>query len=370
MSRKPAPTPSPDAGTTPVAGRMRRRRHGGYTIHDVAARAGVSSITVSRYFNQPDKVSPALRERIAQAVSQTGYVPSQVAGRLASGSSRVVGAVMQNFASATFADTVQGMTDVLDDSGLQLLLANTNYVRTREERAIRSLVGWHPSALILTRHDHAPAAEALLRRLSIPIVETWDLGEKRPFHQVGFSHEAVGAELAQHFVDQGARRIRFVQASVPEDFRARQRSLGYGRVMREQGLMPDVVAAEVREPFQAGAAVIGRFAAEPVSTRPQAIVFANDDMAAGAILHAAALGLQLPRDCAIAGFGDAAMAAHLHPALTTMRPDRYAIGRIAAELLLELLAGGPADAAAAEPRCIVVPCRMVARDSGRVMAVR
>lgn len=362
MARQLPPTPAREA----PAVRMRRRTHGGLTIHDVAALAGVSSITVSRYFNAPDKVSQALRERIAQAVKQTGYVPSQVAGRLASGRSRVVGAVMQNFSSATFADTVQGMTDVLDDSGLQLLLANTNYVRAREERVIRSLVGWHPSALILTRHDHAPAAEALLRGLRIPIVETWDLGERRPFHQVGFSHEAVGAELARHFIAQGAQRIRFVQSSLPEDFRARQRALGYSRLMRQHALVPDVAATQVREPFQAGADTIARFAEEPASTRPQAIVFANDDMAAGAILHAPAAGLQLPRDCAIAGFGDAPLAAHLYPALTTVRPGRYAIGRIAAELLLELLCAPPHEAASVEPRCIVVPCELIVRDSGQV----
>jgi LacI family gluconate utilization system Gnt-I transcriptional repressor len=367
MARKPRPIHFPPAAEPVAPARMQRRKLGGHTIHDVAALAGVSSITVSRFFNQPEKVSPSLRERITQAVQQTGYVPSQVAGRLASGRGRVVGAVMQNFASATFADTVQGMSDVLDDAGLQLLLANTNYVRAREEKAIRSLVGWHPSALILTRPDHSPVAEALLRRLQIPIVETWDLGHRRPFHQVGFSHEAVGAELALHFITQGARRIRFAQARVPEDFRARQRALGYTRAMREHGLVPDVAVSESREPFEAGAAVMAAFAAEPASTRPQAIVFTNDDMAAGAILHAPRLGLQLPRDCAMTGFGDAPLAAHLHPTLTSMRPDRHAIGRMAAQLLVELLAAGE-DAEPAAPRRIVVPCTMVLRDSGRIVA--
>lgn len=363
----PAAEAVPSAAAPSAPPRMPRRKLGGHTIHDVAALAGVSSITVSRYFNQPDKVSPSLRERIAQAVQQTGYVPSQVAGRLASGRSRVVGAVMQNFSSATFADTVQGMTDVLDDAGLQLLLANTNYERAREERAIRSLVGWHPSALILTRPDHSPAAEAMLRGLQIPIVETWDLGDARPFHQVGFSHESVGAELALHFIAQGARRIRFAQASAPEDFRARQRARGFGRAMREHGLVPDVVVSASREPFQAGADSMAAFAAEPVATRPQAIVFATDDMAAGAVLHAARLGLQLPRDCAVAGYGDAPLAAHLQPALTSMRPDRHAIGRIAAQLLVDLFAAGP-DAQGAAPQRIVVPCTMVLRESGRCMA--
>lgn len=360
------PQPEPAAGDAPAETRARtpRRKLGGHTIHDVAALAGVSSITVSRYFNTPDKVSAPLRERITQAVDKTGYVPSQMAGRLAAGRSRVVGAVMQNFASATFADTVQGMTDLLDDSGLQLLLANTNYGQPLEERAIRSFVGWRPSALILTRHDHNPATEALLLRLDIPIVETWDLADKRPFHQVGFSHDAMGVELALHFVTQGARRIRFVLSALPQDFRSRQRANGYSRTMRQHGLKPDVVSSGKREAFAAGAEIMEQFAQEPVATRPQAMVFANDEMAAGAILQAPTCAVILPRDCGICGFGDAPLAAHLHPSLTTMRPDRYAIGNIAAEMVLELIDAG-LDAQQAEPRRVVVPCRLIERESAR-----
>jgi LacI family gluconate utilization system Gnt-I transcriptional repressor len=361
------------AGVKAIAGqaqsplRASRRKHGSHTIHDVAALAGVSSITVSRFFNTPDKVSAKLRERIALAVSETGYIPSQVAGRLASGHSRVVAAVMQNFASATFADTVQGMTDVLDAADLQLLLANTNYSRSLEQRAILSLVGWHPSALILTRHDHSPETETLLRRLDIPIVETWDMGEKRPFHQVGFSHEGVGAELAGYFIAQGARRIRFAQSVQPEDFRARQRASGYTRAMRSRGLRVDLFQSASRESFAAGADVMARFAREPVATRPQAIVFANDAMAAGAVLHAPSCALVLPRDCAVCGFGDAPLAAHLHPGLTTMRPDRYAIGRIAAGLLLELIAQ-TAQENKLPPRTVTVSCELIERESGRLVA--
>jgi LacI family gluconate utilization system Gnt-I transcriptional repressor len=271
---------------------------------------------------------------------------------------------MQNMANATFADTVQGMADVLGDSGLQLLLANTNYSRALEQRAIRSFVGWHPSALILTRHDHGEETEALLRRLDIPIVETWDLGQGRPFHQVGFSHVQVGFEQATYFIDQGARRIRFAISASPEDFRARQRADGYADVMRDRGLHVDVYQSTLRESFAAGAQVMAHFAGEPAATRPQAIVFANDEMAAGAILHAPACSLLLPRDCAVCGFGDAPLAAHLHPGLTTMRPDRYAIGRIAAALVLELIALG-AQEHKLPPRSVSVPCQRVERESGR-----
>lgn len=371
LTTMPPPTKKTEAARpAPVAEAQRprapRRKMGTHTIHDVAALAGVSSITVSRYFNAPDKVSAAVRERLREIVAHTGYVPSQVAGRLASGNARVVGAVMQNTASTTFADLVRGMTAGFDAAGLQLLLANTDYSQQLEERAVRALAGWHPSALIVTRDDHTPDTEALLRAVRAPVVETWGVVPGRPFHQVGFPHEQVGVELAQHFLAQGARRIRFAMRPVTQDFRAQQRAVGYAQAMHAAGLRPDIVTTtEAADEFEAGAEVMRRLAHEPKRSRPQAIVFANDSMAAGAILQAPSLGLALPRDCAVSGFGDAPIAARLHPALTSMRPAPYEIGMKAAQVVLELMAQGPAAQPAPPPQLHVVPCRLVVRDSSR-----
>lgn len=342
------------------APRTPRRKLATHTIHDVAALAGVSSITVSRYFNAPDKVSEPVRERLREIIASTGYVPSQVAGRLASAQSRVVGAVMQNTASATFADLVKGMTDGFGETGLQLLLANTDYSQALEERAIRAFVGWHPSALIVTRDDHTPDSEALLRAVRAPVVETWGVVPGRPFHQVGFPHAQVGVDLARHFIDQGARRIRFALRAATQDFRALQRSMGYASAMRDAGLAPDIVTSGSTDEFEAGAEMLQRFVHEPVRSRPQAIIFASDHMAAGAILLAPQLGIALPRQCAVAGFGDAAIAARLHPALTTVRPAPYEIGLTAARVVLDLMARPRVDE---PPQTHLVPCRLVVRQS-------
>ncbi|CAG9166716.1 LacI family DNA-binding transcriptional regulator [Cupriavidus respiraculi] len=344
--------------------RATRRKAGTHTIHDVAALAGVSSITVSRYFNSPDKVSAAVRERLREIVERIGYVPSQVAGGLASGRGRVVCAVMQNIASATFADLVKGMTDELQASGLQLLLANAQYSQTLEENAIRTFVGWHPRALILTRDDHTPAAEAMLGALDIPVVEAWGFVEDRPFHQVGFPHAETGAQLARHFLEQGATRVRFVLPHVGEDFRAGQRAQGYAGAMQAAGCKVDLATADVEDDFEAGARTIAALAATPAARRPQAIIFANDNMAAGAILHAGDCGLSLPRDCALAGFGDAPISVRLKPALTTLRPARYQIGQMAARTVLRMLSAQPEHEPT--PRRELLPCELIVRESSRL----
>ena len=271
---------------------------------------------------------------------------------------------MQNIASATFADLVKGMTDELQASGLQLLLANAQYSQELEEQAIRTFVGWHPTALILTRHDHTPAAEAMLRALNIPVIEAWGLVPGRPFHQVGFPHIETGAVLARHFLEQGATRIQFVMSQTTEDFRAKQRAQGYEDAMSSAGLKADVQIVPEDDEFEAGAVSIEALSRLPAASRPQALIFANDNIAAGAILHAPSCNLILPRDCAIAGFGDAPISARLRPALTTLRPARYQIGQHAARTVLQqLMAAQEGQNSIVEDQ---LPCDLIIRESSQL----
>jgi LacI family gluconate utilization system Gnt-I transcriptional repressor len=334
------------------------------TNRDIAKLAKVSVVTVSRYFNSPAQVSEELRERLRGIIEQTGYVPSQVAKRLASSEGGVVGAVMQNIGSPTFARVVQGITEVLERNALQLLLASSDYMQDAEARAIRTFLGWHPSALILTRGDHAPDIEALLRGTRIPVVEAWDMVDDRPFHQVGFRQQDAGALAARHFIEQGVRRARFVLPASAQDIRSTRRGEGFLQAMRSAGLEAEAVRAEDSDDFRAGEAAIAAYARESKASRPRALAFANDNMAVAAILRASSFGVQVPGDCAVAGFGDAPVAAILSPSLTTVRPDPHEIGRAAANAVLDLLRQAPGD------RTTVlrheVPCSLVVRASTRI----
>lgn len=345
-------------------GRGPRRKLGSLTIHDVAALAGVSSVTASRYFNEPGRVSEKLRGKLAAVIRDTGYVPSQVARRLASSHGGLVGAVMQNVASPTFAPLVRGMGDTLEQHGLQLLLANSDYSIASEERAIQAFLGWHPSGLILTRGDHSEASDALLAQMRIPVVEAWEVVEGRPFHQVGFSQHEVGRMLTRHFLTQGVTRIRFAMNARLDDTRAARRAEGYAQTMQAAGLTADVVCSAESDDILAGSDHASRLSAEAAATRPRAVVFSNDSMAMAALLGCARLGLAVPDGCALAGFGDAPIGAILTPALTTVRTAPDTIGSTAARTLVELL-----HAPAGQPAAIRIhhiDCELVVRDSSRI----
>lgn len=348
-----------DTSTTP----RKRRGSGRATIHDVARLAEVGSITASRYFSEPSRVGAKLSARIAAAVKQLGYVPNLVAGGLASSHGRMVGMVIPNISGPIFANTIQSFSDTLSRHGYQLLLASSYFSAKQEESAVRTFLGWKPAALVVTGRFHNRATEKLLATAGVPVVETWDYQPRRKPIQVGYSNHAVGEQAARYLYAKGYRRIAFVQNSLAGDLSAVDRSDGYAAVMREHGLEPVIYVPTVEAPFDAGKQAIEALVLAPAKKAQavEAIIFANDNLAAGALLAGGRAGLTIPAQCAIVGFGDYAFSPLLLPSLTTIRPPGREIGEIAALRILEQL--GVLPASAGDSRLNLLACELIARES-------
>ncbi|AZC99507.1 LacI family DNA-binding transcriptional regulator [Pseudomonas chlororaphis] len=338
----------------------KRRGAGRVTLNTVARQAGVSAITVSRYFNQPDSVSPERRERIARAVAELGYVPNLVAGGLASTRGKIVAMVIPNISGPIFANTIQGFSDTLSRHGYQLLLASSYFDAQQEENAVRAFLGWSPAALVLTSHFHSPGTEKMIAEADIPVIETWDYQPQREPLQIGFSHYQVGVTATRYLYDKGYRRIAFVQNSAPGDLSALERRDGYAATVSELGLAPWVFAPDAdRAPFEAGKQAMEAL----MKTRPppDAIIFANDNLAAGGSLAGQRAGLKIPEECAVLGFGDYPFAEMLLPSLSTIKPPALEIGVLAATRVLESLGVLPVEDEV--QRLNLLQCRLIERES-------
>src|SRR4051794_11641774 len=123
-------------------------------MEDVARRAGVSQMTVSRALRTPDKVAPGTRARIVAAVAELDYVPDLVAGGLATKRSRLVAVIVSTLENSIFAATVEGLTRVLRDEGYAVLFGASGYSRYTEEELIRAALGRRPDGLVLTGDLH------------------------------------------------------------------------------------------------------------------------------------------------------------------------------------------------------------------------
>lgn len=320
------------------------------TLHDVAREAGVSLITASRALGNPAVVSQVTIERVREAVVKTGYIPNLLAGGLKSKRSMTVAALVPVISVPQFLPTIRALTETLDSQGYQLILGQSGYDHSREEKLLGTMLSRRPDGLVITGLVHSQAAREQLKRLGIPIVEIWDLSDRPLDMMVGFSHLKVGSAIAGYFLGKGWRRVG---VATGDDHRAMTRADGFRAAFGR-----DVPTVIVPAP---SSLEMGRKAmAELLRRDPkiEAVYCSSDGFAQGAIIEAQVRGRRVPGDLAVCGFGNADFSAHLMPSLTTVHVDGAAIGEHAAQLIVDRCAGRPV----ARP-VIEVDFRIVERQS-------
>lgn len=306
------------------------------TLAQVAELAGVSSITASRALNAPDRVNKVTRQRILDAMDHLGYVPNLVAGSLASSRSRFIAVIVPSLANAVFIEVIKGLQATFEDAGYQILLGNTDYDVEREHQLVRTFLGWSCSALVTAGLRHTPACRRLLKECDRPVMEVMELGKGLDLN-VGLDHRAAGRCMARHLLQRGYRHIVYVGAHLADDYRAGMRYEGHCEELKAAGLESRLVELEQPGSLEEGAK--GLEQVRKVFPAAEAIHFANDDLAAGALLHARHLGLRVPEDIAIAGFNGLPLGKFITPTLTTIQSPRETMGRLAAEEVLKRLRG-------------------------------
>jgi LacI family gluconate utilization system Gnt-I transcriptional repressor len=330
----------------------RRRK----TLSDVAKRAGVSAVTVSRALRRPEMVSLDLRERIETAVRELAYVPNQLASALASSRTHRIGVIVPSLTNGVFGDYLRALHDVFLPAGFQVLVLNSSYIAGQEELAIATMLGQHPEAMIITGVDQTPQARRMLAQAAIPVVQTMEITDNPIDIAIGLSHRDAGYAATRHLIELGHRRIG--QMSAPLDARARQRREGYFAAIREAGLKPFHVAHGEPSSFVGGASLF----AELIEMAPGMTGFfaGNDNLALGALFECQRRGIRVPHDMSIVGFNDLEYSATSFPSLTTVATPRHEMARRAAEIVIEIIRG---SGRRPKIRQIDVGFRLVARES-------
>ncbi|WP_118180375.1 LacI family DNA-binding transcriptional regulator [Paraburkholderia phosphatilytica] len=342
-----------------AAARPKRTRGGpkGLRITDVAAQAGVSPITVSRVFNSPESVAPETLERVRQVVQKLGYVPNRLAGGLSSSRSRLVAAIVPTISHSLFSETIQVFSETLSRAGYEVLLALSGYSASSEESLLDTVLSRRPEGVLLTGVAHTDSLRERLANVGIPVVETWDTTHTPIDMLVGFSHYEIGAAVAEHFLERGMRRPALISAN---DMRALARRAGFRDRLAQAGI-EDVAEALVAPP---SSVAVGKRTLPELLARARdtdAVFCGSDLLAIGALGAARQLGLSVPTQLAICGFGDLEFATETTPQLTTVRVDGTRIGVNAARFLLDRLNGG--SNASDERRVLDVGFTVLPRES-------
>ena len=324
-------------------------------IFDVAAAAGVSHQTVSRFLKGDQSVRPQTRERIEEAVARLGYRPNAAARALASRRTRTIGLVTVGLPLYGPSSTTSGFNHAARAAGWDVSIAALEQTGSDEVRhAVDGLLGQDVQALVVVAPTPEVADALAGLDLPVPLVTTVPSGIPGAV-TAGIDHAAAAALAVGHLADLGHREI--VHVAGPEDWiEARERERGWREECVRRGLpVPAVLRGDWTA--EGGAAIGRRLAAEG---GPGAIFSANDQTALGLLSAFSEAGVAVPGDVSVVGFDDIPEAAFFVPPLTTVRQDFAALGQRLMHRLAALLSDDaePDDAAP-------LPAELVLRASTR-----
>jgi len=330
-----------------------RRSKGRATIADVAARAGVGAITVSRALRDPAQVSERLRASIARAVRELDYVPDLHARALASRQSSMVAVLIPAIAQNIFTDVLRGVYDGVEDSGLRIEIANTRYHPEVEERLVTELLRHRPAGVIISGTGQSAATRRMLEGAGCPVVQIMDLTRDPIQKIIGFSHFDAGWRMTGHLIEQGYRRIAFVGGTM--NGRSLGRLAGWRAALEAAGLydprlvgilgpMPEApLPGPVMDHEFANARMGRELTAGLLERFPDLdAVFCNTDvLAIGALFACMARGIRVPEAFGIAGFNDFDYMEVAEPSLSSVRTHRWRCGNEAMLAVRALRGGAP-----------------------------
>jgi len=326
------------------------------TLNDVAKAAGVSTATVSRCLNSPERVIEKTRERVMHAVESLGYTPNFAARVMAAKRSFTIGAIIPTMDNAIFARGLQEFQDQLRESGYTLLVSSSAYDPKVEHEQIRTLVARGADGLLLIGHARDAEVYAYLEKHQIPSLVAWSYDPHMHPPSVGFGNAAAMDELAQSVISVGHRRIAMISGITQGNDRAQARVEGVRKAMADNGLDANALTLiETSYEIDKGAEAFGQLMA--LSPRPTVVMCGNDVLAVGALRQAEKLGIQIPEQVSVTGFDDIELAEIVTPALTTVHVPHREMGRKAARELIAMVEGK------SEGRSLCIDTRLVNRGS-------
>lgn len=307
------------------------------TIKDVAREAGCAVATASRVLNESGPASAEMTAKVRRATEDLGFSFSGIGRALQSRRSMTVGCLVPSLANPVFAEAMHGVQERLCAAGYQPLICASGYDdAATDEEMLRALLSSRVDGLIVTMA--APGRSAGLAAADVPV----SLVFHEPLPGLVSAHvdnAAAAREVARQFIARRHRRLGFVTLRLAASDRARSRYDGFAAECRAAGL-PDPVLIEIDE---TDARHPERLTGVLHAHRGLTGVFASNDLLAIAVQAAADLaGRRVPEDLSVIGFDGIGIGRLLARPLATIETDPEAMGRRAAQILLDVMQGGAA----------------------------
>ena len=327
------------------------------TIRDVAKRAGVAPITVSRVINRSGNVSPDTSARVEKAIEELGYVPNSLARSLRLKRSQTLALVVTDISNPFWTTVVRGVEDTAQDAGFSVILCNTDESESKQEQYLDVLVQKQVDGILLVPATSDGRIVDWIHKQRTPVVILDRAIEDVPVDMVRCDSQDGAYQLVQHLLALGHRQIGVLTGSRRVST-ASERVAGYIQAMEE---------AEIQ--VHEGWIRYGTFSQDSgyemaqrileVDPRPTALLAGNNFIAVGAMRALRGAGLDVPGDMSVVSFDDLTSHLLIEPFLTVADQPAYEMGQQAAALLLARLSGKAPE----EHQEILLPIQITARSS-------
>ncbi len=306
-------------------------------IKAVAARARLSTATVSRTINSSELVRPRTAEKVRRAIQELNYYPNTQARALVSGRSRMFGLIISDIVNPFFPELVKSFEFAAIHRGYEVIVANTDYSSERMGGCVRRMIERSVDgvAIMTSEIDRHLLQELSLRQLPIVFLDVGKIKPRISNIRVDYS-KGIG-EAVEHIVALGHRRIGFISGPLTLKSARTRRSAflkcidACGVGQRQQSIV------EGNHKIDGGEFAMLQLLR--LSKRPTAVLTSNDLTAIGALRAITRIGLRVPGDISVIGFDDIELSQFTQPPLTTIRLSRDELGRKAFDALYETVEG-------------------------------
>lgn len=343
------------------------------TIKDIANIAGVSTATVSYVINGTKPVMPEKRQRVLDAIAQTGYQPNQVAKSLRTKKTNNIGVLVEDVMAFSASNIINGISERVEHSEYNILL--------NDLRMLDSLLNQYDQ--IVQQKDKINKALTLLRfgarvdaviyvgmfdrdisgiitDISKPIVIAYSTADDNHICSVTYENETISAEAMRYLIDAGHRRIGVI-TGLAHTAPAQMRMRGIEDAIKEAGLELDNTMVRNGDwERESGYSCMKDLLAQKRDDLPTAVIAMNDLMAIGAMDAIREAGLRVPQDISVMGFDNREVSDFVWPKLTTAEIDLKGIGFTAAQMAIAQIEGGES---ATQEQHVVLPSRLIIRDT-------
>ncbi|REJ07538.1 LacI family DNA-binding transcriptional regulator [Halobacillus trueperi] len=312
------------------------------TISDVAEKTGLSKATVSRVINNHPYISKEKRELVYKAMEELGYQPNPSARRLRGQLTNTIGVIVPRIVNPFFSYLVDAMEQVAYENNYQVLMFQSDEKKDKELYFLNLLKTKQVDGLIMTSIENdREVIESYTEYGPILFCNEYKSRSDLPVVRVD---QAEAAYLGtKHLLDRGYRKIAYCTGGLfVEDGKDKDRNVGFQKALNDYNINVNTGWVFVnKHTIEDGKHVMKQIA--EMRERPDAIFTGSDEIAAGVLMEAKALGMKIPEDLAVIGFDDQPIAEMIDPALTTIRQPIKEMGTESVGMLLRLLKNHPLE---------------------------